>query len=320
MKDTFYFQHDCMTMQDEKIKKLMREFGHEGYGIFWDIIETLYLNANALQTDYAGIAYDMRVDESKLKSVINDFNLFVIKDGFFGSKSVERRLNERYEKSNKAKMAANSRWSNQPFDADELQAQCERIDSECDSNAIKVKESKIDESKRKKGKYNKENLPTNLFCDESLDSGKDEELKNEFDKFRKKYPGAGKLGIETEWDYFKKKYKDYKEIVPILNNAIDILIIRHDMKYKMTNFNQQWKNFRTWINNRCWEEAIESSESDIQANKIISNTNKHEEIINGKRTYMRGENRVILPDDAPPRPGNCYTYSESLKEWKYQMP
>ena len=68
MKDTFYFQHDCMAMQDEKIKKLMREFGHEGYGIFWDIIETLYLNANALQTDYAGIAYDMRIDESKLKS------------------------------------------------------------------------------------------------------------------------------------------------------------------------------------------------------------------------------------------------------------
>ena len=128
--------------------------------------------------------------------------------------------------------------------------------------------TKEDKKLRTKNKENNmDNLPLNLF-DSDNDSGKDEELKNEFDKFRKKYPGAGKLGIETEWDYFKKKYKDYKEIVPILNNAIDILIIRHDIKYKMTNFNQQWKYFRTWINGRCWEEGpLRKSESDIQAEK-----------------------------------------------------
>ena len=109
MKDTFYFNHDCMAQQDDKIRKLIRKHGYEGYGIFWSIIESLYLNANALRTDYEGIAYDMRVNESTIQSIINDFDLFKIKDDFFGSKSVERRLNERYEKSNKAKQSAKSR-------------------------------------------------------------------------------------------------------------------------------------------------------------------------------------------------------------------
>ena len=117
MKDTFYFIHDCIAQQDDKVRKLIRKHGYEGYGIFWSIIESLYLNANALRTDYEGIAYDMRVNESTIQSIINDFDLFTIKDGFFGSKSVERRLNERYEKSNKAKQSAQSRWKNQPSDA-----------------------------------------------------------------------------------------------------------------------------------------------------------------------------------------------------------
>ena len=88
MKDTYYFQHDCMTKQDEKIRILIRKFGMEGYGIFWSIIESLYINANALRTDYEGIAFDLRTDKNKVVSIINDFDLFIVVNGSFSSRAV----------------------------------------------------------------------------------------------------------------------------------------------------------------------------------------------------------------------------------------
>ena len=52
----------------------------------------------------------------------------------------------------------------------------------------------------------------------------------------------------------------------------------------------------------------------------VQGLSKDEEMFNGKRTYMRGVNRAVIPDDAPPRPNRYSVWSESEKEWKYQMP
>lgn len=151
MKDTFYFSHDYNTRSDDKIKSLIRKHGVIGYGIFWCIIEDLYNNANALRTDYEGIAYDLRADVFVVKSVINDFDLFVFDDEFFGSISVQRRLEDRSAKSLKARESALYRWNKKDTDANAMRTQC-------DSNAIKerkVKESKGDEIKEKKEKNKK---------------------------------------------------------------------------------------------------------------------------------------------------------------------
>jgi hypothetical protein len=127
-KDTFYFTHDFNTRSDEKIKLLLRKHNMLGYGVFWAIIEDLYNNANALRLDYEGIAFDLRVDCDLIKSVINDFGLFVIEGENFGSCSVERRLIERKEKSETASLSANTRWKkyrNSQKDADALQTDSE---------------------------------------------------------------------------------------------------------------------------------------------------------------------------------------------------
>ena len=123
MNNSYYFPHDYDTLQDEKIKRMIRRHGMAGYGLIWAIIEMLYINANALQTDYEGIAFDFRVNSDIVKSVICDFNLFIIRENEFGSLSVERRLNERNEKSRKAKESANYRWSN----ANALRTDCKGI-------------------------------------------------------------------------------------------------------------------------------------------------------------------------------------------------
>ena len=147
-KDTFYFSHDYNSRNDAKIKFLLRKHGFIGYGLFWAIIEDLYNNANALRTDYEGIAYDFRVDVSLIESIIKDFDLFVFEADTFGSLSVQKRIDERDSKSVKARESAHKRWTN----ANAMQSQCE-------GNAIK--ESKGNEIKERK--VNKINIIDSAF-------------------------------------------------------------------------------------------------------------------------------------------------------------
>ena len=148
MKDTFYFSHDYNARNDIKIKKLIQKHGMSGYGIFWSIVEDLYNNANALPTDYESIAYDLRADCDIIISIINDFDLFVIDGNEFGSSSIENRLNERNEKSKKARNAALSRWNKSESNANVMQTHSE-------GNAIKERKGK--EIKGKDIKENKIN-------------------------------------------------------------------------------------------------------------------------------------------------------------------
>ena len=135
MKQTFYFSHDYNARNDEKIKELIFRHGMEGYGVYWSIIEELYLNANELRLHYERIAFELRSDCDLIKSVIHDFKLFEIDDDFFSSLSVEKRLSERDSKSAKARLNAEKRWNN-----------ATAMPSHSDRNAIKerkVKENKV---------------------------------------------------------------------------------------------------------------------------------------------------------------------------------
>jgi len=140
MKDTYYFSHDYNARNDHKIKRLISKHGYLGYGLFWAIIEDLYNNANALQTDYESIAFDLRTSENIIESIINDFDLFVIEGDNFGSLSVQRRLEERDAKSAKARETAFKRWNKEKENANAMQTH-----SEC--NAIKESKGKEIESK-----------------------------------------------------------------------------------------------------------------------------------------------------------------------------
>ena len=43
-KEAFYFNHDYTARNDDKILELRANFGAEGYGIFWMIVETMAEN------------------------------------------------------------------------------------------------------------------------------------------------------------------------------------------------------------------------------------------------------------------------------------
>ena len=78
MKDnSYYFKHDCNARQDEKILALRMKHGWEGYGLYWALIEKLRESDNySCVCDYNLIAYDLRSDANKIKSIIEDFRLF----------------------------------------------------------------------------------------------------------------------------------------------------------------------------------------------------------------------------------------------------
>tara|TARA_R100001244_G_scaffold121574_5_gene91203 strand:+ start:1090 stop:1701 length:612 start_codon:yes stop_codon:yes gene_type:complete len=86
------------------------------------------------------------------------------------------------------------------------------------------------------------------------------ELKD-FDIARKLHRGT-KRGNETEFEDFKKKYKDYKTIIPLLQPAIESQI---EWRAKTTDFIPHWKNFKTWINQRCWEDETPNQPKTIKA-------------------------------------------------------
>lgn len=210
-KDTFYFSHDYNARNDIKIKKLLSKHGYLGYGIFWAIIEDLYNNTNVLRLDYETISFDLRCDINIVKSIINEFDLFVIDGDIFGSTSVERRLEERNEKSEKARQSVLKRWSKKEIDTNVLQ-------TNNDSNTIK----------ERKGK---ENIIKGLHL-----------FKNSviFDKtiFKQTFPDWSieklKYYYESANDYSESKGKMYKDWIAAIRSWERKDQIKGDVKYSQS--------------------------------------------------------------------------------------
>jgi len=76
-----------------------------------------------------------------------------------------------------------------------------------------------------------------------------------FEKARILYPGS-KRGLDTEFDNFKKKNKNWSEILPLIEPAIQREIIHKTHLKNSGQFCPAWKNFQTWINGRCWEQEF----------------------------------------------------------------
>jgi hypothetical protein len=82
-----------------------------------------------------------------------------------------------------------------------------------------------------------------------------EKREEEFEIFRKAYPGT-KRGHDTELAHFQKNHKDWKEIIPILMDRLNSQIDQRAEKEKARNFIPQWKNLKTYLYQRSWEEEF----------------------------------------------------------------
>ncbi|HAY3545112.1 TPA: DUF4373 domain-containing protein [Elizabethkingia anophelis] len=119
-KEAYYFSHDSNARQDEKVIALRMKHGWEGYGLYWALIEKLRECRNYMSVcDYNVIAYDLRTDSAKIKSIIEDFRLFAFTDienvgKCFYSESLKSRMDVKDSKSEKARELAALRWGAKP--------------------------------------------------------------------------------------------------------------------------------------------------------------------------------------------------------------
>ena len=170
-KKQSYFSHDSNARNSEKLIRLRMRHKAAGYGVFFMILERLREEPNYMSVkDYNVIAFDLREDASLIKSVVEDFGLFVFtEDGkYFYSESLSRRMGikdqEKVKRSEAGKKGMARRWANdaeKSADNTEENNNVITVLSETDNNGVttvensitsKVKKSKVKESKDKKEK------------------------------------------------------------------------------------------------------------------------------------------------------------------------
>lgn len=107
MKDnTNYFSHDYNASNDYKILLLRSEFGMEGYGIYWYIIERLADAGGKLPKKIIPVlAMETHTTSDKIEKILNDFELFENDGNQFFSERLLRHLDFREHKKTMASIA-----------------------------------------------------------------------------------------------------------------------------------------------------------------------------------------------------------------------
>ena len=164
-----YFSHDSNARNSEKLIRLRMRHKAAGYGVFFMILERLREEPNYMSVkDYNVIAFDLRDDASLIKSVVEDFGLFVFtEDGkYFYSESFSRRMgikdDEKAKRSEAGKKGMARRWANAQKSAENPSENNTVITmlSENDNNSVTTVENSITSKvKKSKVKNNKEKSP-----------------------------------------------------------------------------------------------------------------------------------------------------------------
>lgn len=138
-KEAFYFTHDYESTNDPKIQALLGEFGAQGYGIYWRVVEMLHSDSNHKlpfkKYLFLAIAKQMLTSVEQIEAIIdqciNVFELFSSNDDFFWSNRVLRNFELRAQLSEKRAIAGRAG----------------AIAKQIQANSSKEKESKVKKSK-----------------------------------------------------------------------------------------------------------------------------------------------------------------------------
>lgn len=163
-KDAYYFPHFCNARHDRKIKRLRKELGTEGYGIFFMLLEVLreQIDFRYPMDDLDLLAEEFGTSEQKVRVVICNYALFEIhtennKEMFFSPKLLTyltpyiNMKNQRIEAGKKSgevrRLKALEKLSNErPFNG-------------CSTDA----ERELNENEQSKVKKSKENIYSAFF-------------------------------------------------------------------------------------------------------------------------------------------------------------
>lgn len=114
-KDSYWFKHDNNARNDEKILELRANFGAEGYGVFWMIVETMAEDEGGIiqLKNMGGLSLGYGVAKGRLSEIINgaiELGLFLEKEGKIFSNRMLKHKETRKGLSDFGKDGANKRW------------------------------------------------------------------------------------------------------------------------------------------------------------------------------------------------------------------
>ena len=209
-KEAFYFPHFCNARHDRKIRRLRKELGTEGYGIYFMLLETLREQQDLMYPldDLDLLAEEFGVSEAKVRVAICNYGLFEIDEEqkFFSPKMLvylepyfkmkEQRKVAGQKSADKRRGIEISTTVQQPF------------------NNRSTKESKVKESKEKESKVN--------------------EIKVEYSLVEMLSPYIADLGIEYTnfYSYWSEKNNKGKE------------------RWQVEKFFDISRRISTWMNNK----------------------------------------------------------------------
>ncbi|NQY73790.1 MAG: DUF4373 domain-containing protein [Candidatus Margulisbacteria bacterium] len=149
MNNSCYFSHDSNAKNDENILEMRADYGWEGYGIYWALIESLRES-----TDFKlnhgktkGLAFchnlPLKLLSTFIKDCIEKYNLFASDGDFYWSESLNRRMEKVDEislkRSESGSKGAAKRW--------QKDSKAIAKNSNAMAKNSKVKESKVNKKK-----------------------------------------------------------------------------------------------------------------------------------------------------------------------------
>ncbi len=145
-KDAYYFPHFSNARHDRKIRRVLKELGVEGYGIYFMLLEVLREQSDLRYpiADIDLLADEFRTSEAKIQTIISKYDLFEIdqEEMFFSPKQIKY-LQPYFERSQRARDAANKRWDAQKQLPQTCDGNANALQKQSDGNASKVKYSKV---------------------------------------------------------------------------------------------------------------------------------------------------------------------------------
>jgi rubrerythrin len=181
-----YYLHDSTSFNDEKITELYLEFGYEGLGLFYTILEKLALQEKPIKTNVLKHQLNVGKKLEKVWKFLEEIDLISTNNGETFNKQLLN-FSKKYQVSKEKNAKRISEWRDN-------QAVTENVTrSEHVRNADKVKESKVN-----KVKESKEELSEMLSPFIS-------DLNDEYDNFFSYWTEKDKKGKER-WE--NEKYFD----------------------------------------------------------------------------------------------------------------
>lgn len=310
-----FFSHDVDMRNDLKIRGLRREFGNEGYAVWCYLLEVL-TDTEDLCIDIDNMAgllsADFDIDRERLMGIVGyclQVGLFVKDGSILYSKRHRERimgvLDKAQEKSERGRRAVMARWGkNSANNTDETEGDTDVLPT----NTNERREDKTGEEKTRKDQ--KREYP----C---------AEIVKVWNEVCVSLPKVLRLS-DARRDKVKARLREWGGDNPeeMIAKAREFFN-RIEASDFLTGRSGKWKASFDWLfdSRNNWIKVAEGNYdnkrgggSRLSGSIRLGVGERIDE--NGNRTY--GSGRVIIPQDAPPRPSERHSWNASNNQWILQ--